>query len=99
MLSCAHSHAQAVPVEEAKRLLVALSGPVRDLTHFPTAPGSSERVPLSYNQLLEEGERISGHDKTLEEVSERPALAIHAAVLDLISPLFRHLVYASSSSA
>jgi len=86
ILSCALSHAQAVPVEDAKRLLVALSGPVRDLTHFLTAHGASDRVPSSYNHLLEEGERISGHDKTLEEVSRRPALALYAAAFDLFLP-------------
>lgn len=54
----------SVHIKEAKDLLVKLVGPLRGLTHFSAVV---DKEPLDYNHLLEEGERLVGHDRSLEE--------------------------------
>ena len=54
-----HTH-----VHQAKALMVKLVGPLRGLTHFSAVV---DKEPLDYDHLLEEGVRILGHDRSLEE--------------------------------
>jgi hypothetical protein len=66
-----------VPFSDARELLLRALGPVPDVTHFgghdshdfnaPTSAPRGPALPASYNHLLEEGERLAGHSRSLEE--------------------------------